>query len=108
MDDRQRFDLNELIEHLASDDHTDDAPDLSGGQRIEYVVNRIRGALVDCHAVLDPTTTDVNSAASLARLLKIDPESLLGTRYSCQVIQAEHGNFKTDFRLVTSDDSSAG
>ncbi|GAA4983895.1 hypothetical protein [Kitasatospora paranensis] len=100
MTDQPKTVLGDVLAHVGSCDHDGEEPDLSGGRRVEYVVTGIRGALVDAHAVDDPTTRYVSSAAVLSQNLKTEVASLLGCRFSCRVVPGNPGTFFVDFQLT--------
>ncbi|MDX2548273.1 hypothetical protein ACOT81_43875 [Streptomyces sp. WI04-05B] len=87
-----------MLAHVVNCDHAGEEPDLSGGRRVEYVVTGIRGALVDAHAVDDPTNKYVSSAAVLAHDLKTEVAPLLGCHFTCRVVPGNPGTFFVDFQ----------
>ncbi|MGW7261581.1 hypothetical protein [Streptomyces sp. NPDC054834] len=100
MTDQPKTGLGDVLAHVMNCDHDGEEPDLSGGRRVEYVVTGIRGALVDAHAVDDPTNKYVSSAAVLSQNLKTEVRSLLGCHFSCRVVPGNPGTFFVDFRMV--------
>jgi hypothetical protein len=100
MSDRPETGLAEVLAHLASCDHDDYEPDLSGGRRVEYVVTAVPGYFAHAHAVDDPNDRHRENADILARRFKVDVEALPGHRFSYRVVPAEHGKFMVDFELV--------
>ncbi|MEV6116024.1 hypothetical protein AB0L59_26885 [Streptomyces sp. NPDC052109] len=100
MSDHPKTGLGDVLTHVVSCDHEGEEPDLSGGRRVEYVVTGIRGALVDAHAVDDPTNKYVTSAAVLSQNLKTEVGSLLGRHFSCRVVPGNPGTFFVDFQLA--------
>ncbi|MGW0211867.1 hypothetical protein ACWDZ8_41230 [Streptomyces sp. NPDC003233] len=100
MTDQPKTGLSDVLAHVMNCDHDGEEPDLSGGRRVEYVVTRIRGALVDAHAVDDPTNKYVSPAAALAQNLKTEVGSLLGCHFSCRVVPGNPGTFFVDFQTA--------
>ena len=77
------------------------------GRRVEYVVVRIQGGLVDSQAVDDPKDTLTNFATDLAQSLKIDEDSLNGRHYTCLVVPDRHRRTFSDFRLVPTSNTAS-
>jgi hypothetical protein len=100
MSDHPKTGMGDVLAHVVNCDHDGEEPDLSGGRRVEYVVTGIRGALVDAHAVDDPTKTYVSSAAALAQNLRTEVGSLPGCHFSCRVVPDNPGTFFVDFQMT--------
>ncbi|WP_051813432.1 hypothetical protein [Streptomyces sp. NRRL S-340] len=100
MSDHPKTGLGDVLAHVVNCDHEGEEPDFSGGRRVEYVVTGIRGALVDAHAVDDPTNKYVTPADVLSQNLETEVGSLLGRRFSCRVVPGNPGTFFVDFQLA--------
>lgn len=100
MSDHPKTGLSGVLAHVVNCDHEGEKPDLSSGRRVEYVVTRVRGALVEAHAVDDPTNKCVTPAAVLAQNLKTEVGSLLGCHFSCRVVPGNPGTFFVDFQMA--------
>lgn len=70
------------------------------GKRVVYTVVRLRGATAEYQPLGDPSKTGRTGAADLATMLGADESTLVGRRFSCWVVPAEYGVFKSDFRLA--------
>ncbi|MEU3411970.1 hypothetical protein ABZ760_11945 [Streptomyces sp. NPDC006658] len=100
MSDHPKTGLGDVLAHVVNCDREDEEPDLRGGRRVAYVVTGIRGALVDAHAVDDPTNKYVGSAAVLSQNLEIEVGSLHGRHFSCRVEPGDPGTFFVDFQTA--------
>ena len=89
-----------LDDRHAHEESADPAP--KPGKRVVYTVVDLRGATVIYQPVGDPSRTCRTGAAGLASSLGIDASELIGLRFSCWVEPAEHGVFRSEFRLVES------
>jgi hypothetical protein len=90
------------------DAHTSSEPgdgQAETGERIEYIVIRIRGVLADSQAADNPADTTTIMAASLAQSLKIDTASLSGQRYTCHVVPDPYGRTFSDYQLIQAPDT---
>ncbi|MFI5972999.1 hypothetical protein [Streptomyces sp. NPDC051452] len=70
------------------------------GNRVEYVVVEVRGAVAHYQAVDNPSKTNKTGAVELAEELGIDSSTLVGRHYTCLVTPAEYGVIRSDFRLA--------
>lgn len=102
MTDRPKTGLPEVLAHLMSSDHDDEAPDLSGGRRVGYVITGFFGDRVLAHAVGNPDDKVRHLRADvLALKFKVDIDELPGHRFAYRVVPSEHGGqFMVDFEVV--------
>jgi hypothetical protein len=76
------------------------------GIQTEYKIFKIRGALADSVAVLDPNDKYPLPTRALATNLGVDAGSLLGFHYTCLVSRDPYGTARSDYRLVEASYSS--
>ncbi|MEW2318778.1 hypothetical protein [Streptomyces bauhiniae] len=73
--------------------------DTSAGERVEYVVVGLRGALVHFRAVEDASRTDRTVATGLGESLGVEPAELPGCRFTCWETRTAYGVIQSRFRL---------